>query len=119
MLSLWTSIIYIVAIATKNTELIKDAVVLLFVIEVDERLFQLVESINSNWVGSIESTLRGSLVLNVDDLVISSSVKKSNERYKSVKRNVRKSYRSLVNSSGKEETEIQVRPLNVMDESRP
>jgi len=72
-----SGVIFTITIADKNTELIKDAVVLLFVIEVDERLFQLVERINPNWVGTIESTVRGSLVLNLDDLVISSFINKS------------------------------------------
>lgn len=38
------------AFSTKNTELIANAVILLFVNELDERLYQLVEACNSEWI---------------------------------------------------------------------
>lgn len=76
-LSLWTSVTYIIAIVTKNTDLIKDAVVLLFVIEIDERLFQLVESIEPEWVRKIDENMRNSRVYEGKDLVLSTWINKS------------------------------------------
>lgn len=45
------------AIATKNTELIVNTVILLFVVEMDERLYQLAETCNYKWVKSIEQEM--------------------------------------------------------------
>eukprot|EP00594_Rhizosolenia_setigera_P007152 CAMPEP_0178953206 /NCGR_PEP_ID=MMETSP0789-20121207/8289_1 /TAXON_ID=3005 /ORGANISM="Rhizosolenia setigera, Strain CCMP 1694" /LENGTH=194 /DNA_ID=CAMNT_0020634437 /DNA_START=230 /DNA_END=814 /DNA_ORIENTATION=+ len=89
MLSIWTSVIYIIAIAVKNTDMIKDAVVLLFVVEVDERIFQLVESINPDWIEAIDNNMRGSLIYGGDDLVITSWAQKSAKSMESMRKKIR------------------------------
>lgn len=86
MLSFWTSIYYIHGIAIKNTDLIKDAVVLLFVIEIDERILEVVEAINPVWTSEIENNLNRS-VYDGQDLVINSWVKKSAEKVDMVSTN--------------------------------
>jgi len=90
MLSLWTSIIYIDAIAAKNTDMIKDAVVLLFVLEIDERIFQLAESVNPDWVHAIDRNMRNSLVYEGKNLVISSWIKGTSESFVSMSEMIRR-----------------------------
>jgi len=57
-LSAWTSVYYNLAIATKNTDLIVNAVILLFVNELDERMFQLVDALNLSWAGEVEESIQ-------------------------------------------------------------
>lgn len=48
--SAWTSIYYNMAIGTKNTDIIVNAVILLFVNDLDEQLFLLAECCSASWV---------------------------------------------------------------------
>eukprot|EP00594_Rhizosolenia_setigera_P018860 CAMPEP_0178964760 /NCGR_PEP_ID=MMETSP0789-20121207/15868_1 /TAXON_ID=3005 /ORGANISM="Rhizosolenia setigera, Strain CCMP 1694" /LENGTH=98 /DNA_ID=CAMNT_0020649595 /DNA_START=100 /DNA_END=396 /DNA_ORIENTATION=- len=68
--------------------MIKDAVVLLFVVELDERIFQLVESVNPDWVHAIENNMRNSLVYEGKNLLLSSWRKKYSESFKSVSKRI-------------------------------
>eukprot|EP00594_Rhizosolenia_setigera_P004607 CAMPEP_0178953062 /NCGR_PEP_ID=MMETSP0789-20121207/8204_1 /TAXON_ID=3005 /ORGANISM="Rhizosolenia setigera, Strain CCMP 1694" /LENGTH=197 /DNA_ID=CAMNT_0020634267 /DNA_START=751 /DNA_END=1344 /DNA_ORIENTATION=+ len=96
MLSLWSSIVYIIAIAVKNTDLIKDAVVLLFVIEIDERIYELVENINPEWVDDIErDMIEGSIYLG-NDLVIGSVVEGVSTSVRRARRKIRRKCRKVV-----------------------
>lgn len=61
------------AIAAKNTEVIVNAVILLFVAEIDERLYQLAQGINKGWVKDIKDTADKDQHF-FDDLIISSTV---------------------------------------------
>lgn len=54
-LALWTSATYNRAIAMSSTELIVNAVILLFVNDIDEQLYNAVQVINPKWVGRIDS----------------------------------------------------------------
>eukprot|EP00594_Rhizosolenia_setigera_P002678 CAMPEP_0178953772 /NCGR_PEP_ID=MMETSP0789-20121207/8606_1 /TAXON_ID=3005 /ORGANISM="Rhizosolenia setigera, Strain CCMP 1694" /LENGTH=195 /DNA_ID=CAMNT_0020635071 /DNA_START=67 /DNA_END=654 /DNA_ORIENTATION=- len=96
MLSLWSSIIYIIAIAVKNTDLIKDAVVLLFVIEIDERIYELVENINPDWVDHIEKDMRNSFIYEGNDLVISSVIVGVFTTMRRARKKMHRSYRKVV-----------------------
>lgn len=46
------------AIATKDTELIVNAVILLFVNELDERVYQLVEALNVSWTNEVDASIQ-------------------------------------------------------------
>ena len=48
--TLYVSSIYNNAIATKNTELIENAVIVLFITDLDEMLHYVLKAINSSWV---------------------------------------------------------------------
>merc|ERR1711935_164865 len=49
-LTIWTSVYYNEAIATTNTELIVNAVILLFVTDLDEKVFELAFLMRPEWV---------------------------------------------------------------------
>eukprot|EP00594_Rhizosolenia_setigera_P010026 CAMPEP_0178961804 /NCGR_PEP_ID=MMETSP0789-20121207/13950_1 /TAXON_ID=3005 /ORGANISM="Rhizosolenia setigera, Strain CCMP 1694" /LENGTH=321 /DNA_ID=CAMNT_0020645759 /DNA_START=817 /DNA_END=1783 /DNA_ORIENTATION=- len=75
LLSAWTSIYYNQAIATKNTDMIVNTVILLFVIELDEILYELAEIINEKWIEGIENKMRQSAAQNIDsDLLLKSLI---------------------------------------------
>jgi len=57
-LSAWTSVYYNLAIATKDTDLIVNAVILLFVNELDERVFQLVEACHLEWASEVDESIQ-------------------------------------------------------------
>ena len=56
VLGIYTSIVYNPAVATMDTELIMNAVVLLFVSELDERFYEVVRAIHPQW---LENVLHG------------------------------------------------------------
>lgn len=77
------------AIATKNTELIVNTVILLFVVEMDERLYQLAETCNYKWVKSIEQEMDekkeshgGDLLLQRSSTKLSSFVRRYHLNFK-------------------------------------
>mmetsp|Transcript_34074 Transcript_34074/g.62668 ORF Transcript_34074/g.62668 Transcript_34074/m.62668 type:complete len:397 (-) Transcript_34074:283-1473(-) len=53
MFTFYVSIIYNVAIATSNTEIIVNSVVILFICDIDELLYDILVSANSDWVDSM------------------------------------------------------------------
>lgn len=95
VISFWTSVVYSIAIATKNTDLIKDAVVLLFVIEIDERIFQLVEAMNPIWVEQIKKYMKNTTMYEGNVLVIHSLVKSYSESFRIKKGNITRRFQSL------------------------
>lgn len=94
VLSAWTSIYYNSAIATKNTELIVNTVILLFVVELDEKLYELAETINESLVSGIEKRMNENNNSTKDLLLKNWSQIPSNS-FKSVKGGIRKGYHSL------------------------
>jgi len=54
MYIIYASAIYIRATATSNTELATDAVVILFIMEIDEKIFELITAHGSSWLNSID-----------------------------------------------------------------
>eukprot|EP00594_Rhizosolenia_setigera_P014592 CAMPEP_0178954346 /NCGR_PEP_ID=MMETSP0789-20121207/8934_1 /TAXON_ID=3005 /ORGANISM="Rhizosolenia setigera, Strain CCMP 1694" /LENGTH=187 /DNA_ID=CAMNT_0020635727 /DNA_START=383 /DNA_END=946 /DNA_ORIENTATION=- len=76
LFSALTSIYYNLAIATKDTGIITNAVVLLFVNEIDERLYQLAEACDINWVREVDESLRRDGYFNRRDLFIQRSLHK-------------------------------------------
>lgn len=79
--SIWTSIFYNYAIASKDTELIVNAVILLFVNELDERLFQLVEDCGISWVDEVDDSLRSIRYHEENSLIVSRTLHKVNKRF--------------------------------------
>lgn len=94
VLSAWTSIYYNSAIATKNTELIVNTVILLFVVELDEKLYELAETINESLVSGIEKRMIENNNSSKDLLLMNWTQIPSNS-FKSVKGGIRKGYHSL------------------------
>merc|ERR1712157_431844 len=50
VITLFVSAIYNEAIATSNSELISNAVIILFITDLDEMIFDIVVTINPNWI---------------------------------------------------------------------
>jgi len=106
MLSLWTSVIYIIAIAAKNTDMIKDAVILLFVVEIDERIFELVKIMNPEWVSNIDNNMRNSYIHEGDDLIITSWANKSKEMIREKSLAFRRKINSKASSGREQEGDL-------------
>lgn len=49
----YSSTIYNISIATTNTELIYNAVIILFIMEMDERIFDTIDAMNQKWVDRV------------------------------------------------------------------
>jgi len=49
----YVSTIYNISIATTNTELIYNAVIILFIMEIDERAFEAIDAVNQRWVDKV------------------------------------------------------------------
>ena len=49
----YASTIYNISIATTNTELIYNAVIILFIMEMDERVFETIDAVNQRWVDKV------------------------------------------------------------------
>merc|ERR1712194_902526 len=56
MYTVFASAIYIKATATSDTELVTDAAIIIFIMEFDEKLFELIQAHASRWVGCSEPT---------------------------------------------------------------
>eukprot|EP00594_Rhizosolenia_setigera_P002454 CAMPEP_0178943184 /NCGR_PEP_ID=MMETSP0789-20121207/2435_1 /TAXON_ID=3005 /ORGANISM="Rhizosolenia setigera, Strain CCMP 1694" /LENGTH=158 /DNA_ID=CAMNT_0020622729 /DNA_START=765 /DNA_END=1241 /DNA_ORIENTATION=+ len=93
ILSAWTSIYYNMALATKNTELIVNAVILLFVIEIDEKLYQLSKICFPNLVVHIEEDPY-SYNVDGDDLVLSSAIGDISNSFVRLRRKLSESIRT-------------------------
>jgi len=86
VLSAWTSVYYNLLTRRIDTELIVDTVILLFILEEDERLYQLISGIDSSLVIDIEREMRESASFNGEGnvLIIGSFIKKSKERFQNI-----------------------------------
>eukprot|EP00594_Rhizosolenia_setigera_P001009 CAMPEP_0178942096 /NCGR_PEP_ID=MMETSP0789-20121207/1791_1 /TAXON_ID=3005 /ORGANISM="Rhizosolenia setigera, Strain CCMP 1694" /LENGTH=136 /DNA_ID=CAMNT_0020621441 /DNA_START=529 /DNA_END=939 /DNA_ORIENTATION=- len=73
-LAAWTSIYYNFATVTTDHELIVNTVILLFVLEADERIYQFAESFTPQWVIH-EARFRESAMFDGDELIISSWIR--------------------------------------------
>merc|ERR1712238_516905 len=51
--TVYASAIYIQATATSDTELVTDAAIILFIMEFDEKLFQLIKAHASSWMDGV------------------------------------------------------------------
>lgn len=71
------------AIASNDTEMIYDAVILLFVNEIDERLYQLAESCNLNWVYEVNESVERDSYHDKKDLIIYRSIHRVRKRIRS------------------------------------
>lgn len=49
----YASTIYNISIATTNTELIYNAVIILFIMEMDERVFETIDAVNQRWIDKV------------------------------------------------------------------
>lgn len=92
-LSTWTSVYYNLAIATKDTELIVNAVILLFVNELDERLFQLCQMLNLSFTYAVEESLERDSFHENQKLNVSRGVNKLKKRLREIFSSVSSSIR--------------------------
>eukprot|EP00594_Rhizosolenia_setigera_P020063 CAMPEP_0178954514 /NCGR_PEP_ID=MMETSP0789-20121207/9035_1 /TAXON_ID=3005 /ORGANISM="Rhizosolenia setigera, Strain CCMP 1694" /LENGTH=171 /DNA_ID=CAMNT_0020635929 /DNA_START=675 /DNA_END=1190 /DNA_ORIENTATION=- len=90
LFSAMTSVYYNYAIATKDTDIITNAVILLFVNEIDERLFQLAEACNYYLVDEVDKSFQLNTYHDTTELVINQGI----ERISSVF-HIRKSHESI------------------------
>lgn len=88
VLSTWTSVYYNLVTVRMDTELIVNTVILLFILEEDERLYQLISSVNPSFVIDVEKDMRESANFNGDDLIVSSWIKKFSERFRKITSNI-------------------------------
>lgn len=72
------------ALATKNTELVVNAVILLFVNELDERLFQLAERVNIEWVKEVNESIVRKSYHDRKTLLLNRSLHKVRKRMRSM-----------------------------------
>lgn len=94
-------------IATKSTELVVNAVVLLFVNELDERLYQLAERCNKQWVTCVTESFEKNYNHDDKKLILSRTVDEARNRVSDVWESVRNMRRSKSNNSDiKEPVEI-------------
>jgi len=69
-----TSIYYNMAIAKKDTDIITNAVILLFVNEIDERLYQLTEACDIEWIKEVNESLTRNSYFDRSELLIHRSL---------------------------------------------
>lgn len=101
------------AIATKDTELIVNAVILLFVNELDERLFQLVQTCNFSFAEEVDESLeRISFYDNDQRLNVSRAVNKVTKRLRSLGSSISPSLRPR-RSVGRDEV-----PMNIQSQDK-
>jgi len=84
LFSALTSIYYNLAIATKDTEIITNAVILLFVNEIDERLYQLAEACNIQFVNEVNESMERNSYYNRKELIIYRALHKTRKRFRSM-----------------------------------
>lgn len=70
----------ILAIGTKDTDMITNAAILLFVNEIDERLYQLAEACNIKWVLEVNESLQRNSYFNKRELLIYRALHKGRKR---------------------------------------
>jgi len=79
-----TSIYYNLAIATKDTDIITNAVILLFVNEIDEKLYQLTEAFGIEWIKEVNESLERNSYFDRRELLIYRSLHKMRKRIRSI-----------------------------------
>jgi len=110
-----TSIYYNMAIAKKDTDIITNAVILLFVNEIDERLYQLTEACDIEWIKEVNESLERNSYFDRRELLIYRSLHKMRKRIRSMMSITKKTGEDLKDSSkvSEDESEIKIQSTSM------
>ena len=70
-----TSVIYNMALATKNTDLLTNAVILLFINDLDERCFEMLRFVKPGWVKAVLGEIESRIRLNMTSVIEQRSIR--------------------------------------------